>query len=985
MVENLKDEAQLSSKNLDAERFFALTNELMAIIDEKGYFLRVNGAWASVLGYESEELVGQPVAKLLHPDSRAAITTQVKRLWAGEQEASDLECRAIPKGSESNEAKWISWSAVVEKENKLLYLVAHDITERKQIEHDWKNAHAALENAIEGIARVDAYGRFTAINKVFAEHLGYREQDLLGSHWHVSVHPEDAPKLQSAQELMLETGKAELEARGIRSDGSLSHSQIVLVKALDQNENYIGHHCFMKDISARKEAELSLQKTESRLLGLLSHVPGILYQVMAPDKNTFYFSYVSESCRHILGYEPEEFTQNKDLAYSCIHAEDVPRLRELMRKSAKEMQPFRAELRCYKKSGELVWVLLSSSPERLSSNEIIWNGLLTDITESKQSEEKIKQLNEDLAQRIQVLATVNEELETLTRKLEIAYGQAMEASKVKSEFVANISHEVRTPISAVIGMSELLIDSFLNPEQEQLARIISESAQSLLTIINDILDFSKMEAGRIELESISFSVTDVIKGCSDWLETPMEEKGLSMLQEIDPTIPAFVKGDPLRIRQVLLNLITNAMKFTAKGYVKVRATLVSKNEGQAIIKFEVIDTGIGLTEPAHKRLFKPFSQADGSTTRKYGGTGLGLSISKHLVELMGGEIGVESQEGAGSTFWFTLPLSISSVKAFVDEVVTDASTVELNRVAERNPLETTFVKRIKRFEAALLDRPVQTHVRSGAKVLLAEDNPVLQELASRQLRRLGLEVDVVSNGREAVEAMAKTNYDLIFMDCQMPEKDGFEATLEIRQQEKSNKGTHRLIVALTASAMESDRAHCLACGMDDYMSKPVRLRQLIDIIEKWIPSDSSFSQGEVNMAKENEYGSPTTAADKRNGTAGNTGDTCLDVASLQALYGEESTQEILSMFLEESTGLLKQMQDHLVNRHGPGLASASHQLKGVSASVMAERLSKQAGKLEMTAKQSNWSESEEILSALTDEMSKLTKFVKTALDNPVPR
>jgi PAS domain S-box-containing protein len=970
MVEHI---SRHSLNNLDAERFFERTHELFAIVDSYGIFLRVNASWTPTLGYETDELVGHPVEMLLHPEDLAHITFSVKEIWKGNN-VGRLEAHVVCKDGKD---KWLDWSADVNKDDKVLYLIAHDITERKLIEQDWSNTSAALENAVEGIARVDTYGRFTAINPAFAEHLGYLPEDLLGAHWHISVHPEDVPKLKSAEEEMLGAGKAELEARGIKRDGSLSHSQIVLVKALDQNKDYIGHHCFMKDISARKEAELSLKQTESRLAGLLRHVPGVLYQLVAPDRKTFYFSYVSESCRHILDYEPQEFLNNSMLIYRCLHPEDVVPLRHLMRKSAREMQSFRTELRCCKKNGEILWVLLSSSPEKLESGELVWNGLITDITELKMAEEKIKQLNEDLAQRIQVLATVNEELETLTRKLEIAYGQAMEAAKVKSEFVANISHEVRTPISAVIGMSELLIDSPLNPEQEQLAKIISESAQSLLTIINDILDFSKMEAGRIELESISFNVPAIVKGCTDWLKSPAQEKGLNLLTEIDPEIPALVKGDPLRIRQILLNLATNAIKFTATGHVKVSVSLLSRDDDHLTVRFEVADTGIGLAEASRKRLFKPFSQADGSTTRKYGGTGLGLSICKHLVELMGGEIGVESQSGTGSTFWFKLPLLEADSNQFIEEESpSDASMAELKRSADIYPVASNLVNRFKNYEPSFDENLFETSARNGSLILLAEDNQVLQELTVRQLHRLGIKVDVVSNGREAINAVTKNNYDLILMDCQMPEMDGFEATAEIRRAESKN-GKKNLIVALTASAMASDREHCLECGMDDYLAKPVRLRQLIEVIDKWVPTGTD--PVEFKMGERATLLQAMTETIPPDSTGGDTSVEAIDLVALKGMYGEEATREILTMFLEESTGLFKQMQGDLAQRSGTKLAAASHQLKGVSASVVAQRCSKLAAKLETAAKQDGWTDAQQALTDLTEEMSRITIFVNDVL------
>ncbi|PWU01997.1 MAG: hypothetical protein C5B53_02200, partial [Candidatus Melainabacteria bacterium] len=643
-----------ADKQSEADIFFMLSRELLTIADFTGYFKRLNPFWEKVLGYSLAELYAKPFIDFVHPDDRTITMTQMEVLAQG-TDVIDFENRYIAKdGSE----RWFLWSAHA-GDDGLIYAIAHDITERKLTETELLNNSAALENAVEGIAKVDSYGRFTFVNARYAEHLGYKPEELLGSHWHISVHPDDVAELQRAYDRMIAHGKSEIEARGITRDGNLSHSQIVLIKAWDQKQRFLGHHCFMKDITARKQAEASLQKTELKLTNLLRHVPGILYQFVLHKDETFSFPYMSESSRNILGYEPADFQNDSKLAFACIHQDDVEPIKKALTKSAKELTPFRFELRCFTKSAELRWVLLSSTPEKLADGSILWNGLLTDITELKMAEAKIKQLNEDLAQRISVLAAVNQELEILTHKLEIAYDEALEASKLKSEFVANISHEVRTPISAVIGMSELLLDSQLNTEQRQFVNIVSDSAQSLLTIINDILDFSKMEAGRIELEIIDFNLISIVKGCADWLESAAKGKNLRLLTNIDPKLPPYVKGDPVRLRQVLLNLASNAIKFTAQGTVILTAQMMEQRGDALRVRFEVSDTGIGLSEGSKKRLFQPFSQADGSTTRKYGGTGLGLSISKRLVELMGGDIDVESEEGLGSKFWFTLPFQTS--------------------------------------------------------------------------------------------------------------------------------------------------------------------------------------------------------------------------------------------------------------------------------------------------------------------------------------
>jgi PAS domain S-box-containing protein len=977
----MADEPALSSPNTadklsEADIFFLLSRELLTIADFTGYFKRLNPFWEKLLGYSLAELYAKPFLEFVHPDDRNATIAQMEKMSAG-VDVVDFENRYIAKdGSE----RWFLWSAHASEEDGLIYAIAHDITDRKLTETELLNNSAALENAVEGIAKVDSYGRFTFVNARYAEHLGYKPEELLGAHWHISVHPDDVAELQRAYDAMLVQGKSEIEARGITRDGNLSYSQIVLVKAWDQKQRFVGHHCFMKDITARKQAEASLQKTESKLTNLLRHVPGILYQFVLHNNDTFSFPYMSESCRNILGYEPSDFQNDSKLALSCLHGGDVEPIKQALTKSARDLTPFHFELRCFTKSSELRWVLLSSTPEKLADGDILWNGLLTDITELKMAEAKIKQLNEDLAQRISVLAAVNQELEILTHKLEIAYDEALEASKLKSEFVANISHEVRTPISAVIGMSELLLDSNLDTEQRQFVNIVSDSAQSLLTIINDILDFSKMEAGRIELEIIDFNLISIVKGCADWLESAAKGKNLRLMTTIDPKLPAFVKGDPVRLRQVLLNLASNAIKFTAEGTVILTAELLEQRGDALRVRFQVSDTGIGLSESSKKRLFQPFSQADGSTTRKYGGTGLGLSISKRLVELMGGDIDVDSSEGAGSKFWFTLPFQSSETRDLLGKVEPGKPRADYaDEQASGASSDKAGAEQFPDMEASANGE--QKVAGSDRWVLLAEDNQVLQDLACRQLNKLGFNVKIVNNGRDALEAAAAREYTLIFMDCQMPEMDGFEATLEIRKSEATT-GKHVRIVALTASAMPSDREKCLESGMDDYLSKPVRLQQLCEIIKRWLPlGKEAFTNGGEAFEPSSDlaiFSQPSP----ENGelSAWPNEKELIDLESLKQFYGEDSVEEILTMFLDEAKDLFQKIAQHLKNRHQQELVASAHQLKGVTAAVHTPLMHTFSLELERAARDGSWQDAESWQTKLVIEFARVTKFVETSLN-----
>ncbi len=423
------------------------------------------------------------------------------------------------------------------------------------------------------------------------------------------------------------------------------------------------------------------------------------------------------------------------------------------------------------------------------------------------------------------LAVANQFLQRATDKTRKMAEGALVSSQVKSEFLANMSHEIRTPMNGVIGMVNLLLDTSLSPEQNEFARTIKTSAEALLTIINDILDFSKIEAGKMTFEKVDFTLSETLKQSVELLAPRAQSKKLALNYSIDEGVRGQLAGDPSRLRQILLNLLSNAVKFTDQGEVSIKVGRVDETDETINLRFSVRDTGIGIPEEAQKRLFQSFTQADISTTRRFGGTGLGLAICRKLVELMGGSIGVTSRPGEGSTFWFVLPFAKrASLRGSIDGSAAKAGTV------------------------TDVPAPFASVIPDGFRVLLVEDNKINQIVGEKQLKKIGCHVDIVGNGLEAVKSWRQCQYEVILMDCHMPEMDGYEATRKIRELEKEGDLPRTRIVAMTASAMQCDRELCLAAGMDDYITKPVDLDALKNAL-KTVPAAVVSDSGRLAIAQ----------------------------------------------------------------------------------------------------------------------------------------
>ena len=757
------------------------------------------------------------------------------------------------------------------------------------------------------VAITDADGRIQWLNDGFTRVTGYTLDEVRGrTPGSFLQGPDSDPATVVAMHDAINRGEGfKVEIINYHKSGRSYWIDIEVQPLRDDAGALTGFMAIESDITERKAAQQRVEASERQLSALTREVPGVIFQFEVKPDGQRAFVFLSDAYRELFGREPAEAKARPAMLFTTVHPADLRGVRASLEDAIAQGTPWIHTFRIAKPDGTLRWIDAHSSFGRQPDGTKVWFGVLTNITALQEARHEAEQ----------------------------AQLRAEQANRAKSQFLAMMSHEIRTPMNGVIGMTSLLLDTSLTKEQREYAEIIRYSGDSLLTLINDILDFSKIESGRLDLETEAFSLRDCIESTLDLLTPKATKQGIDLLYEIGEGVPNEVRGDVTRLRQILVNLVGNALKFTERGEVELTVKALTAEDGARELQFAVRDTGVGIAPEAQGRLFQSFTQVDASTTRKYGGTGLGLAISKRLAELMGGRMWLESEPGRGSTFFFTVRLEwvAPGVRRYHSVarphlegrrllIVDDSATSRriLATLAEKWSMTASVlgagaealeqVRAGARFDVALFDmqmpamdgimlareirqlpggqalplillssigrppgpetsqlfaavltkpaKPSQIHdaissllggpapvtspiaptptpvgQTQSERLLLAEDNSVNQKVALHMLARLGYRADNVANGLEAVAAVSSRPYDIVLMDVQMPEMDGFEATRKIKTGNPVG-GRVPWIIALTANAMEGDRERCLEAGMDDYLGKPIKSAELAAALER---------------------------------------------------------------------------------------------------------------------------------------------------------
>jgi PAS domain S-box-containing protein len=874
-----------------------------------GRLLQVNAAFCRMLGYSEQELLATTWAALTHPDDLAVSQRMKEELSKDPDRCLETEKRYIHR---SGAAVWARVRIAVLRDSggapSCHVVHVEDITEHRRAEEARRESEERFRIMADGCPAimwvVSAQGGNEFRNRAFRDFAGPAYGRVEGGRWQRLVHPDDAPEyVEAFQRAVREHAPFKGEARFRRADGEWRWLAACAEPRFSPGGDYLGHVGLSLDITEQKQAEQAIQSSEEKFRQLAEHIREVFW--MKPPGAARQL-YVSPAYETTWGRTCDSLYQDPMSWLEAVHPDDLERARSSF---ARQMQgeAVESEYRIRTPDGQEKWIRDRAFPIRDQAGQLIRVvGIGEEITERKRYEEELIRAREG----------------------------ADAASRAKSRFLANMSHEIRTPMNGVIGMLQLLLATDLTPEQREYADVAQTSGRTLVALIDGILDLSKIEAEKLTLEKRSFSLPRTIEDVIQLLRVQASAKNLGFGSQVSPETPSLLRGDDHRLRQVLTNLCANAIKFTERGEVRLGAALESQGDGTATVRFTVTDTGIGIRPDQVVALFSPFTQADESTTRKYGGTGLGLAISKQLVEMMGGAIGVDSREGQGSTFWFT-------------------AVFELEPPSQQEPAG-------ERGDGRAGAPGGTPRMASGnARILVAEDNATNRTVALAQLEKLGYKASAVANGAEAIEALQDGRYDLVLMDCEMPVMDGFEATRQIRGSARPGIP----IIALTADAMPADRDRCLSAGMNDYLLKPVDLERLAELLARWLPNPDPQGADQTAEPAGSEPAPAIFDAD----------------ALLKRLRGDRQLAAVVVKgFLEDFPSQLNILRKRLAEADGPGACLQAHTLKGSAATVSAGGLSAVALEMERAAGAGELEHFGELLPRTAEEFERLKTTLERA-------
>jgi PAS domain S-box-containing protein len=803
---------------------FENANEAFVVVqDNKIKFF--NPQFVKFAGYPKAELISRPFVDFIYPDDRDMVVGHHLRRLRGETAPQLYAFRAIDK---KGAVKWLEISAVlISWEGRLATLnFLSEITERKLAEEKMLFQASLLDQVKNAVIATDLHGKITYWNK-FAERLyQWNAEDVIGKNILETIVPDDLTDvMRDVMDRIKDDGHYEREFPSRRKDGTIFQAFFTYSILNNIDSKMVGLVAVIMDITERMQAEEELRKKDIMLGGLSVATSILLTETdlgYAIDQTLELLGDATKSDLIVIfeNHDSEEGEHFLHLLYSwsknpALSLKDDPDLQQLLYDPILSRwhdvlsggHPIKGLVRTFPEAERML--IGSRNVKSLIAAPIMMNGHFWGFIAFGDCHLERDWAGIEVSILMAAAASIGGAIarKHAEEELKRAKDIAESAAKAKSDFLANMSHEIRTPMNAVIGLADLLLETDLTLEQRNYLETIRSSGDSLLSVINDILDFSKVDSGIVELVCRPFELKRCIEASLNLVRTIASKKGLDLTYAIDESTPRAIVGDPGRLQQILANLLSNAVKFTDRGSISVSISSEKLNGICHEIHIAVKDTGMGIPEDEMDRLFQPFTQMDSSTTRRYGGTGLGLTISKKLVELMGGRVWAESQLGQGSTFHFTILADAAPIMP----VSGMRSKVEW----ERGP------------------------IANGSRVLrilLAEDNVVNQMVMIKMLNKLGYQADVVASGQEVLRSLERQPYDLILMDVQMPEMDGFEAARAIRKLWPS--ADQPKIIAITAYALKGDREKCLDAGMDDYLSKPVKLEDLAEKLSRIGQNDS---------------------------------------------------------------------------------------------------------------------------------------------------